>query len=301
MLGQQAKKKSDNVAPPASDGGTNPAMDQQKQEAANQHLREFEKKALRRFHREEDFKPYQAELIRMQRYLEESGTRMIILFEGRGAAGKGGTIRRVTRYMNKKHYRVVALAKPTEQEETQWFFQRYIRQFPRGGEVVLFNRSWYTRAMVEPVFGFCTDQQYRDFMRSVTGFEKDLVRQGTILIKLYFSVTREEQKRRFNSRKTDPLHQWKLREVDTPAQERWDDFTQVKYKMLKRTHTIHAPWKVIRADDKHPARLNALKVILNSVPYERLNEELDFVPDPAIVISGSRELEAMEEQRLHKV
>jgi polyphosphate kinase 2 len=276
-------------------------MEQQKQESANRRLRDIEKKALRRFHREEDFKPYQAELIRMQQYLEKNGTRMIILFEGRGAAGKGGTIRRVTRYMNEKHYRVVALAKPTEQEKTQWFFQRYIRQFPRGGEIVMFDRSWYTRATVEPVFGFCTAQQYRDFMRSVTGFEKDLVRQGTILIKLYFSVTREEQERRFDTRKTDPLHQWKLREVDAQAQERWDDFTQVKYKMLKRTHTTFAPWKVIRSNDKHQARLNAIKVILNSVPYGRLNTELDFVPDPASVISGSRELEIMEEQQLHNV
>jgi len=296
---KQVKEKSGNVMPLASDGGANPAIDQQ--ESANQHLTDIEKKALRRFHREEDFKPYQAELIRMQRYLEGSGTRMIILFEGRGAAGKGGTIRRVTRYMNEKHYRVVALAKPTEQEKTQWFFQRYIRLFPRGGEVVLFDRSWYTRATVEPIFGFCTDQEYQDFMRSVTGFEKDLVHQGTILIKFYFSVTREEQERRFKSRKTDPLHQWKLREVDAQAQERWNDFTQVKYKMLKTTHTTHAPWKVIRADNKHQARLNAIKVILNSVPYERLNDELDFVPDPALVISGSRELENMEEQHLLNV
>jgi len=296
---KQVEERSDNVTPLEPDGGANPVMDQQ--ESANLHLRDIEKKALRRFHREEDFKPYQAELIRMQRHLEETGTRMIILFEGRGAAGKGGTISRVTRYMNKKHYRVVALAKPTEQEKTQWFFQRYIRQFPRGGEIVLFDRSWYTRATIEPVFGFCTDQQYRDFMRSVTGFEKDLVRQGTILIKLYFSVTKAEQERRFNSLKTDPLHQWKLREVDAQAQEHWDDFTHAKYKMLKRTHTTYAPWKVIRSNDKHQARLNAMKVILNSVPYERLNTELDFVPDPALVISGSRELENMEEQHLHSV
>ena len=296
---KQVKSKSGKVTPLASDDGANPAVDQQLQEASNQQLRDIEKKALRRFHREEDFKPYQAELIRMHRHLEERKIRMIILFEGRGAAGKGGTIRRVTRYMNEKHYRVVALAKPTAQEKTQWFYQRYIRQFPRGGEIVLFDRSWYTRATVEPVFGFCTDQQYRDFLHSVTGFEKDLVRQGTILIKLYFSVTREEQARRFNSRKTDSLHQWKLREVDAQAQERWDDFTQAKYKMLKSTHTTHAPWKVIRSNDKHQARLNAIKVILNSVPYERLNAELDFVPDPAVVISGSRELENMEEQQLH--
>ncbi len=261
-------------------------------------LKSIKNKALRRYLREEELKPYQAELIRMQQHLEKTGTRMIILFEGRDAAGKGGTIRRVTRYMNEKHYRVVALGKPTEAEKSQWFFQKYIRQFPAGGEVVLFDRSWYNRAMVEPVFGFCTEKEYKNFMRGVVGFEKDVVRQGTILVKLYFSVTNEEQARRFDRRKTDPLRQWKLSEVDVQAQERWDDFTNVKYEMLKKTHTSHAPWKIIRSNDKHMARLNAMKVILNSVPYERLNNELDFVPDPAIVISGSRELEKMEAQRL---
>ncbi|MBT8450492.1 MAG: polyphosphate kinase 2 [Deltaproteobacteria bacterium] len=258
----------------------------------------MKKKALRRYVREQTLKPYQAELIKMQQYLEESRTRMIILFEGRDAAGKGGTIRRVTRYMNEKHYRVVALGKPTEHERTQWFFQKYIQHFPRAGEVVLFDRSWYNRAMVEPVFGFCSEKDYKNFMRGVTGFEKDLVRQGTVLIKLYFSVTKDEQNRRFERRKADPLRQWKLSEVDVQAQERWDEFTNVKYEMLKRTHTTHAPWKIIRSNDKHKARLNAIKVILNSVPYERMDESLDFVPDSDIVISGSRELEKMEAQRL---
>jgi polyphosphate kinase 2 len=256
------------------------------------------RKAIRRYLREQELKPYQAELLRFQQHLEQSGTRVIILFEGRDAAGKGGTIRRVTRYMNEKHYRVVALGKPTEHEKTQWFFQKYVRQFPRGGEVVLFDRSWYNRAMVEPVFGFCSEKEYKNFMHGVGGFEKDLVRQGTILIKLYFSVTKDEQEHRFERRKTDPLRQWKLSEVDVQAQERWDDFTNQKYQMLKRTHTTHAPWTIIRSNDKHLARLNVMKVILNSVPYERLDPELDYVPDPAVVVSGSRELEMMEAQRL---
>ena len=263
-----------------------------------QKLKKLRKKALRRYLREEELRPYQAELIKMQQYLEESQTRMLILFEGRDASGKGGTIRRVTRYMNEKHNRVVALGKPTENEKTQWFFQRYVQQFPRGGEVVLFDRSWYNRAMVEPVFGFCSDKEHKDFMRGVAGFEKDQVRNGTILIKLYFSVTKEEQNRRFERRKNDPLRQWKLSEVDVQAQERWDDFTNVKYEMLRKTHTTHAPWTMIRSNDKHLARLNVMKVILNSVPYERLNSGLDFVPDPGIVVSGSRELEMMEAQRL---
>jgi polyphosphate kinase 2 len=293
---QPAEQQQSNVEPRVA--ATSESGEQQQQDEQSLRLKRMKKKALRRYLREEELKPYQAELIKMQQYLESSSTRMIILFEGRDAAGKGGTIRRVTRYMNEKHYRIVALGKPTEQQKTQWFFQRYVEQFPRGGEVVLFDRSWYNRAMVEPVFGFCTDKEYRNFMRGVSGFEKDLIRQGTTLIKLYFSVTKEEQARRFDRRKTDPLRQWKLSEVDVQAQERWDEFTRVKYEMLKRTHTTHAPWKLIRSNDKHQARLNAMKVILNSVPYERLNPELDFVPDPQIVISGSRELEKMEAERL---
>ena len=263
-------------------------------------LQKVKDKAYKKHLREEELKPFQAELIKMQKYLEDTNTRMIILFEGRDAAGKGGTIRRVTRYMNVKHYRIVALGKPTESERSEWFFQKYIRHFPQGGEVVMFDRSWYNRAMVEPVFGFCTDEEYKNFNRGVTGFEKDLIRQGTILVKLYFSVTKPEQARRFEKRKNDPLSQWKLSEIDVQAQERWDDFTNVKYEMLKNTHTTHAPWKVIRSNNKHLARLNAMKVILNSVPYEQGDSELDFVPDPEIVISGSRELEMMEAQRLRK-
>ncbi len=265
---------------------------------STQKLKRENRKAVRRYRREQSLKPYQAELIRLQQHLEQSSTRMIIIFEGRDAAGKGGTIRRVTRYMNEKHYRVVALGKPTEDQRTQWFFQKYVSHFPRGGEIVLFDRSWYNRAMVEPVFGFCTEKEYKNFMRGVGGFERDLIRQGTILIKLYFSVTKDEQERRFARRRNDALRQWKLSEVDVQAQDRWDEFTNVKYEMLKNTHTTHAPWTIIRSNDKHRARLNAMKVILNSVPYERLDPELDFVPDPEIVVSGARDLELMEAERL---
>jgi len=257
-------------------------------------------KVLERAERESSLKPFQAELILLQKYLEDTKRRMIIVFEGRDASGKGGTIRRVSRYMNEKHYRVVALGKPTDAQRTQWFFQRYVEQFPRGGEVVLFDRSWYNRAMVEPVFGFCTPEEYKTFIKGVVGFERDLVRQGTIIVKLYFSVTKEEQARRFKRRQDDPLRQWKLSEVDLQAQERWDDFTNQKYEMLKRTHSNHAPWTVIRSNDKHAARLNAIRTILNSVPYERGNVELDFVPDSQVVISGSREVEQMEAERIRR-
>ncbi len=271
-----------------------------KLKAELQQLQKRCEKVLKKHQQEKSLKPFQAELIEMQKYLEETKTRMIILFEGRDASGKGGTIRRVTRYMNEKHYRVVAMGKPTEHQRTQWFFQKYIAEFPRGGEVVLFDRSWYNRAMVEPVFGFCSEEEYKNFMKGVTGFEKDLVRQGTIFLKLYFSVTKAEQSRRFKRRKDDPLRQWKLSEVDLQAQERWDDFTNQKYQMLRRTHTNTAPWTVIRSNDKHLARLNAMKVILNTVPYKRLNSALDFVPDPDIVISGAREVELMEAERVKK-
>ena len=263
-------------------------------------LKKGNSKAIKKFKLEQSLKPYQAELIQLQKYLEDTGKKMIILFEGRDASGKGGTIRRVTRYMNEKHYRIVALGKPTEEQKTQWFFQKYITHLPSGGEVVLFDRSWYNRSMVEPVFGFCTDSEYKNFMKGVVGFEKDLVRQGTILVKLYFSVTREEQAKRFTRRKTDPLRQWKLSEVDVQAQERWDDFTNVKYEMLKKTHTSSAPWTIIRSNDKHLARLNAMKTILNSVPYKRFNADLDFVPCSKIVYSGAHEIEIMEAQRLRE-
>jgi len=266
----------------------------------NKALKKGNSKAVKKFKQEQSLKPYQAELIQLQKYLEDTERRMVILFEGRDASGKGGTIRRVTRYMNEKHYRIVALGKPTEEQKTQWFFQKYINHLPAGGEVVLFDRSWYNRSMVEPVFGFCSDEEYKNFMKGVTGFEKDLVRQGTILVKLYFSVTKEEQDRRFNRRKTDPLRQWKLSEVDVQAQERWDDFTQVKYEMLRKTHTSSAPWTIIRSNDKHQARLNAMKTILNSVPYERADSNLDFVPNSKVVYSGAHEIEIMEAQRLRE-
>jgi polyphosphate kinase 2 len=257
----------------------------------------FAQRAIERRRNEQALKPYQAELIKLQRYLEDTNQKMIILFEGRDAAGKGGTIRRVTRYMNEKHYRVVALGKPTEEQRTQWFYQKYIQHFPRGGEIVLFDRSWYNRAMVESVFGFCSKKEYADFMKGVKGFEKDLTRQGTILLKLYFSVTKDEQARRFARRKTDPLRQWKLSEIDMQAQERWDDFTNAKYYMLRQTHSFNAPWTVIRSNDKQQARLEALKVILGSVNYEGRDTSIDYTVDDDIVISGAREIEIMDGQR----
>ncbi|QEZ88696.1 polyphosphate kinase 2 [Aliarcobacter cibarius] len=245
----------------------------------------------------QDLKPYQIELIKLQDWLEKENKRMIILFEGRDASGKGGAIRRITRYMNNKHYRVVALGKPTETQRNQWFLQRYIEHFPTGGEVVLFDRSWYNRAMVEPIFGFCTPEEHEIFMEDIVNFEQDLVRQGMILIKLYFSVSKEEQKRRFDRRIHDPLRQWKFSEVDMQAQDLWDEFSEKKYEMLRRTTSRSAPWHIIRSDNKHLARLEALKIILNSVDYDGRNYSLNFEANEDINISVQRELLQMRKTK----
>jgi polyphosphate kinase 2 len=263
-------------------------------------LRRERQDGVRALKAEAELRPWQVELLKLQHHLEAANVRMIVLFEGRDAAGKGGTIRRVTRFMKEKHYRVVALGKPTEEQRSQWYFQRYVAQFPTGGEVVLFDRSWYNRAMVEPVFGFCADEEYDNFMRGVTGFEKDLVRQGTIVVKLYFSVTKAEQARRFARRRDDPLRQWKLSEIDMQAQDRWDDFTERKYQMLKRTGTLAAPWTIIRSGDKQRARLNAMKVILNAVDFPDRNLDLDWVPDRKVVVTGAEEIALMEAERIRK-
>jgi polyphosphate kinase 2 len=245
----------------------------------------------------EELKSYQIELIKLQNYLENENKRMIILFEGRDASGKGGAIRRITRYMNNKHYRVVALGKPTETQKNQWFFQRYIQHFPTGGEIVLFDRSWYNRAMVEPIFGFCTKEEYEIFMEDVVNFEQDLVRQGMILIKLYFSVSKDEQKRRFDRRVNDPLRHWKFSEVDMQAQDLWSEFSEKKYEMLRRTSSRSAPWHIVRSDDKHLARLEAMKIILNSVDYDGRNYALDFEANEKINISVQKELMQMRKSQ----
>ena len=252
---------------------------------------------IQKIYDSKEMEQYQIELIKLQNHLEKSGKKMIILFEGRDASGKGGAIRRMTRYMNSRHYRVVALGKPTETQKGQWFFQKYIEHFPTSGEVVLFDRSWYNRAMVEPVFGFCTPKEYEIFMEDVVNFEHDLVRQDIILIKLYFSVSKAEQFKRFESRRTNPLKQWKLSEVDLQAQDLWDEFSEKKYEMLKRTHSRSAPWNIVRSDDKHRARMEAIKIVLNSVDYDDRNYSLDFTPDDEINISVQKELSRMRKKK----
>jgi polyphosphate kinase 2 len=246
----------------------------------------------------EELKIYQAELIKMQKHLENTGKKMIILFEGRDASGKGGTIRRIARYLNEKHYRVVALGKPSTEQKTELHIKRYVEQFPHAGEIVLFDRSWYNRSMVEPVMGFCTPKQYRQFMNKVVSYEQNFISGGdTIFIKLYFSVTKEEQKRRFDRRMNDPLRQWKLSEVDLQAQDLWREFSEKKFRLLEKTHTAKTPWYIIRSDDKHKARRETMKLILNLVKYKGRRRSLNFTPDPKIVIPGNKELKLMRKER----
>lgn len=258
---------------------------------------DFKQHLYRRYSRHQNdvaLRPYQAELIKLQDHLEKNQRKMVILVEGRDAAGKGGSIRRITRYMNEKHYRVVALGKPSNVQLGQWYFQRYVEQFPRNGEIVLFDRSWYNRAMVEPIFEFCTQKQYSTFMKTVTQFEDDLVEHDFVFHKIYFSVSKEVQAERFLERETNQLKKWKLSEIDVQMQEKWDEFTEMKYQMLKQTHSYTSPWAVIRSNDRHKAHMNAVKSILNKVDYENRNMSLDYTVDENIYYSGATEIELME-------
>eukprot|EP01029_Cantina_marsupialis_P031049 TRINITY_DN8718_c0_g3_i1.p1 TRINITY_DN8718_c0_g3~~TRINITY_DN8718_c0_g3_i1.p1 ORF type:complete len:295 (-),score=54.14 TRINITY_DN8718_c0_g3_i1:265-1149(-) len=266
-----------------------------KKEPTEDFLKELHKKYQYRS-QEEALRVLQVELIKLQDHLEKKNEKMIILIEGRDASGKGGAIRRITRYMNEKHYRVVALGKPSDVERSQWYFQRYVQHFPKGGEIVIFDRSWYNRSMVEPVFGFCSDEEYETFMKTVPRFEEDLIEHKIHFLKIYFSVSKVEQARRFDEREENPLKQWKLSEIDLQMQERWDEFTSKKYRMLKETNTKKSPWTIIRSDNKFESRYNAIKTILNKVDYEGRDERVDFTVDPNIVISAEKELEIMNDK-----
>ncbi|HKK39014.1 MAG TPA: polyphosphate kinase 2 [Cryomorphaceae bacterium] len=227
------------------------------------------KKALKETKYAVEFRRRQEELIKMQNWVIENDKKVVLIFEGRDAAGKGGAIRRITEYINPRHYRIVALDKPTDDERHQWFFQRYINQLPKPGEMVLFDRSWYNRAVVEPVNGFCTSREYDIFMSQVNEFEKMLIESDTHLIKFYFSITKEEQARRFKDIKDNPLKRWKMTAVDERAQELWDEYTKYKELMFDQTDTIHAPWKIIDANQKSSARLEAINHVLGTIPFNR--------------------------------
>ncbi len=249
---------------------------------------------LKRAQYEKAKQELQVELLKMQSWVQETGQKVVIVFEGRDAAGKGGTIKRFMEHMNPRYARVVALTTPTDEERTQWYFQRYIEHLPSGGELVLFDRSWYNRAGVEKVMGFSTPAEYLQFTRQAPLFEKMLVDSGIRLIKLYFSVSREEQRRRFDARINDPLKRWKLSPVDRASIDKWDEYTDAKRLMFFYTHTPESPWYVIKSDDKKRARLNAMRLALTLLPYPDKDLAVARPPDPLIVGTASDVLEESE-------
>ncbi len=225
----------------------------------------------------------QVELLKVQRWVKETGQKIVILFEGRDAAGKGGTIKRFMEHLNPRGARVVALEKPTIEQQSQWYFQRYIEYLPSGGEIVLFDRSWYNRAGVERVMGFCSANEYLEFMRQVPELERMWARSGIRLFKYWFSVTQEEQHRRFQQRESDPLKQWKLSPIDRASLERWEDYTEAKEAMFFYTDTADAPWTIVKSSDKKRARINCMQHFLSSLPYPNKNTHVVKGPDPLIV------------------
>jgi polyphosphate kinase 2 len=236
----------------------------------------------------------QIELLKLQNWIKESGERLVILFEGRDAAGKGGTIKRFMEHLNPRGARVVALEKPTQRESTQWYFQRYVAHLPAAGEIVLFDRSWYNRAGVERVMGLCSRQEYLEFMREAPELERMLVRSGIHLVKFWFSVSRGEQRTRFTIRQVDPVRQWKLSPMDLASQDKWDEYTEAKEAMFFYTDTADAPWTVIKSNDKKRARVEAMRYVLGQFEYEGKDGEVVGRADPLIVGSASQLFEEGE-------
>jgi len=241
---------------------------------------------------EQELRLLQIELLKLAIWAQEVGERFVLIFEGRDAAGKGGTIKRFMEHLNPRHAHVVALAKPTEAERGQWYFQRYINHFPTAGDMALFDRSWYNRAGVERVMGFCTPDQVQEFYAEVPDFEHMLVRSKLRLFKFWLTIGQEEQLRRFHGRKTDPLKHWKLSPIDYAAIGKWDEYTKAKDDMFSQTHTEHAPWTVIKANDKKRARLNAMRVVLNAFDYTDKDVNVVGIPDAKIVGTGGDEIGA---------
>jgi polyphosphate kinase 2 len=234
----------------------------------------------------ERVRPLQAELVKAQNWIKDTGEKVLVLFEGRDAAGKGGTIKRFMEHLNPRGARIVALEKPSEKERSQWYFQRYLANLPSGGEIVFFDRSWYNRAGVERVMGFCSANEYLEFMRQCPEIERMIVRSGARLFKYWFSVTREEQRRRFLARETDPLKQWKMSPIDKASLDKWESYTEAKEAMFFYTDTADAPWTIIKSDDKKRARLNCMQHFLSDLPYPNKDHRLVGGPDPLIVNSS---------------
>ena len=236
----------------------------------------------------------QVELLKFQNHVKDKGLKILMIFEGRDAAGKGGTIKRITEHLNPRGARVVALEKPNDKESSQWYFQRYVTHLPAAGEIVLFDRSWYNRSMVEPVMGFCTEREHHKFLKDAPEFEEMLVDEGIQLFKFYFSASKEEQAARFTSRETDPLKQYKLSPVDKESQRLWDEYSLAKFMMLSATHTESAPWTIVKSDNKKKARINTIKHILNFVDYPTKLKPKDIAVDRDIIVYGRDESIAME-------
>ncbi|MCD4666989.1 MAG: polyphosphate kinase 2 [Sulfurimonas sp.] len=243
---------------------------------------------------EKELAKLQVELLKFQNHVKDKGLKILMIFEGRDAAGKGGTIKRITEHLNPRGARVVALEKPSDIESSQWYFQRYVKHLPSAGEMVLFDRSWYNRSMVEPVMGFCTERQHHKFLKDAPEFEKMIVDEGIQIFKFYFSVSKDEQARRFKARETDPLKQYKLSPVDKESQGIWNEYSLAKFMMLSATHTEAAPWTIVKSDNKKKARSNAIKHILNFVDYEGKIDSSEMVVDKDIIVYGRDEAIAME-------
>ncbi len=240
---------------------------------------------------EDQMKNLQIELVKLQSWIAKNNMRVAILFEGRDAAGKGGTIKRFTEHLNPRSMRVVALSRPTDIERGQWYFRRYVKELPNPGELVFFDRSWYNRAVVEPVMGFCVEKQYEQFMRQVPEFEHMLFEDGLHLIKFWFSISKEEQERRFSDRGKNPLKEWKLSPVDKKGQELWDTYTYYKEHMFSRSHTAYSPWIIIKTINKKEARLESIRYVLSQFEYEGKNQALTRVlPDPNVVMRFHRSI-----------
>lgn len=254
------------------------------------------KKAIRNQRYEEELRLLQAELVNLQRWVAKKKLRVAVLFEGRDAAGKGGSIKRFAEHLNPRSMRVVALSKPTEVEKGQWYFRRYIKELPNPGEIVFFDRSWYNRAVVEPVMGFCSDAEYDQFMVQVPGFEHMLYEDGVILIKFWFSITKKEQQKRFSSRMENPLKHWKFSPVDMKGQELWDRYTHFKEQMFSKTHTTFSPWIIIKTNDKREARLESIRYVLSRFNYRegRRKPSTTLLPDPNVVTRYYRHIEQID-------
>ncbi len=247
---------------------------------------------------EEELHELQIELLKLQNHVKAKGLKVLIIFEGRDAAGKGGTIKRFIEHLNPRGARVVALDKPSDIEKSQWYFQRYTTHLPSAGEMVFFDRSWYNRAGVEPVMGFCTPAEHQEFLHSVSVFEKMLIDSGILLFKFWFSVSKKEQAKRFKKRLEDPLKQYKLSPVDIKSQELWDAYSEAKKSMLQASHTDYAPWSIVRSDDKRSARLNAIRYRLHHIPYEHARSIKAC--DETVLFSGAQELIKLNKKATHE-